>query len=201
MAGIPRTSASFLYLFFVYSPSPCRGTYRNENTEIIAAEINIFLCFIFVFLLSHSAWLCCCKKKTSSWYVRYGTILSTVSTVSTVSIYLYIYSTVYNVQCTVSSIQKTTVSHDSCGPTTNRAILYSFLQKHAQKSRRRGSPLPTAEHDMTCPNGYTLHTTHYTLRAVSKSQYFNASLNVLTRVLSRFMLRSTTSALLLLLHV
>ena len=36
--------------FLVYSPSPQRGTYKEENTEIIAAEINNFLCFILVFL-------------------------------------------------------------------------------------------------------------------------------------------------------
>ena len=56
---IPRTSVSFCIIFFVHSPSPQRGTYKKENNtgiEIIAAEMNIFLCFIFVFSWSHSGW-------------------------------------------------------------------------------------------------------------------------------------------------
>ena len=42
--------------FFVHSPSSQRGIYRKGNAERIATEMNIFLCFIFVFSWSHSGW-------------------------------------------------------------------------------------------------------------------------------------------------
>ena len=53
MAGIPRTS---VYFFFRSLAQSIVGHIQKENTEIIAAEMNNFLCFNFVFLWSHSGW-------------------------------------------------------------------------------------------------------------------------------------------------
>ena len=54
MAGIPRTSISFFFSFI--RPAHSGAHAKKTNIKIIAAEINNFLSFIFVFLLSHSGW-------------------------------------------------------------------------------------------------------------------------------------------------
>ena len=42
MVSIPRTSVSFLYIFFRSLAQPIAGHIKKENTEIFAAEMNKF---------------------------------------------------------------------------------------------------------------------------------------------------------------